>query len=87
MLEPLMDLAILMASVADEDWSVELLTLVRGVASIDRRTESKAERLVAEQAAARLLAQGRSQLTRELRYFSIIVLRFWRRAPKSEHSK
>jgi hypothetical protein len=63
MLEPLMDLAILMASVADEDWSVELLTLVRGVASIDRRTESKAERLVAEQAAARLLAQGRSQLT------------------------
>jgi hypothetical protein len=48
MLEPLMDLAILMASVADEDWSVELLTLVRGVASIDRRTETKAERLLAE---------------------------------------
>jgi hypothetical protein len=32
-LEPLMDLAILMASVADEERSVELLTLVRGVAA------------------------------------------------------
>jgi len=41
-------LATLVANENDVERAVELLTLVRGAAHIDRRTETKAERLLAE---------------------------------------
>jgi tetratricopeptide (TPR) repeat protein len=47
-LDALIGLTTLMAQVGDVERSVELLTLVRPAATIDRRTESKAERLLAE---------------------------------------
>jgi tetratricopeptide (TPR) repeat protein len=46
-LDALIGLATLIAQVDNVERAVELLTLVRGAASIDRRTESKAERLLA----------------------------------------
>jgi hypothetical protein len=47
-LDALIGLANLMAQVGDAERAVELLTLVRGAASIDRRTETRAEQLLAE---------------------------------------
>jgi len=47
-LDALIGLATLMTSVDDVERAVEVLTLVRGAASIDCRTETKAERLLAE---------------------------------------
>ena len=43
-----MGLATLMAQAGDAERAVEVLTLVRGAASIDRRTETKAEQLEAK---------------------------------------
>jgi len=47
-LDGLIGLATLKAQAGDTERAVELLALVRGAASIDRRTESKAEQLLAE---------------------------------------
>ena len=47
-LDALIGLATLIAQADNVERAVELLTLVRRKASIDRRTESKAEQLLAE---------------------------------------
>jgi tetratricopeptide (TPR) repeat protein len=47
-LDALIGLATLMAQAGDVERAVELLALVRGAAHIDRRTETKAEQLLAE---------------------------------------
>jgi len=47
-LDALMGLATLMAQAGDVERAVELLALVRGAARIDRRTEAKAEQVLAE---------------------------------------
>jgi predicted ATPase/transcriptional regulator with XRE-family HTH domain len=47
-LDALIGLATLMFQAGDAERAVELLTLVRGAASIDRRTETKAEQVLAE---------------------------------------
>jgi hypothetical protein len=47
-LDALIGLAALMTQVDNVERAVELLTLVRGAASIDRRTETKVEQLLAE---------------------------------------
>ncbi|HEU5098647.1 MAG TPA: tetratricopeptide repeat protein, partial [Roseiflexaceae bacterium] len=47
-LDALMGLATLMTQAGDVEQAVEMLTLVRGAATIDRRTENTAEQLLAE---------------------------------------
>jgi hypothetical protein len=47
-LDALMGLATLLANENDVEQAVEVLTLVRGAARIDRRTETQAQQLLAE---------------------------------------
>jgi hypothetical protein len=73
-LDALIGLATLIAQADNVERAVELLTLVRGLASIDRRTETKAERLLAEALAIAERCgdpQGISRAHKELGYLAL----------------